>query len=431
MPSIKINIKLLLLVLVILLLSLGALFYFDVISNWSKGEKRRAIDVVNKIKKPLTTAEDEYVYTAHWGNLELPVMEEEEPLHQERLVSFSLEDVLENINESVRFDKGKEEMELDLMALLIYPVVGRSPMIYYLRAENDFRLDTAFYKDIVKMRVENGAMVGLRGFIGNTAINSATMKIIDTEGPYRPPVYLQPMSTRNVDIYGFQLYSELGRNTLVRLDTTEESVKHIAKMYKDMEGYEVFHVPGFKTIRRFVSDRDKLLPAHDFNRRFLLEKEENTFFEIEDYPEYYDLKDKKVELKWGRMSTLLSEKRRKKILDNIEKMEFRYWRYNSSIYSMLPNENISIRAFKSNFKKSLRLYVDSKRYKILHFDCWITPQDEMATRFIANDITHPELLKAFDQVKSKTSIYFDNILIENEQGAPIYFPSPFLFNFED
>ena len=351
---------------------------------------------VQQVSKPIVYSKDylKMEYKAHWGTLEFPVVQEEEPKNIAKRFEVHIDTLFQLLEEPLYFSKNGKPMKLDLVSLVFYPQYGRGPRTYYVY-RNGKNVISDWVGNSISDLIENGAMISIRGFIENTAIQSASFLIIDPTGPYRPPVYIDELNP-DADIFGFQIYYRKGRKALVRLDTLAESNRHIFEMYTKQPAYEVLHIPGFRTLRRFVHDSDQLKPALDFQRKYLLDEAEEI--DIDQIPEYADLKDKKFQLQWG------------------------------NLFAPVRN-NYNIDALKKTKTKSLQLKIGRKWYPLKQFDCWVIPEKGEGIRFVANNIHHQDIQSVLENIPPKTSIFFDNIVIEDE-AVMWYFPAAFVYCFE-
>ena len=135
-------------------------------------------------------------------------------------------------------------MDLDVIAVVVYNRVNGQPSMFHLYERNDFAIDTTGrYGTMIEQYIDNGAHVSIRGFRENIPINSVAFKIHDPEGEYQPPVYFKSLNFIEKEVFGFQLYTAMGRKTLVRLDTADEKSKSIYQMYRDKSDlYEILPV---------------------------------------------------------------------------------------------------------------------------------------------------------------------------------------------
>jgi len=369
--------------------------------------------------KPTYEAEDRS-YEAHWGALDFPVVNDPLPGNKVKQFTITKEAFLDNIYKPLSFSRGGEPMELDVIAVVVYNRVHGQPSMYHFYERNNFTPDTTRYGNTLKFYVDNGAHVSIRGFRENIPINSVAFRVHDPVGEYHPPVYFKSLNYIKKEVFNFQLYTAMGRKTLVRLDTTAEAAQNVYKIYRDKpENYEILHIPGFKTIRRSLKDEEKLWPSDDFTRVNLLDKTKSWPKDLQFYPEFYEFEDKVIQLNWGKLKTpAIREK----------KEDEQTWRYGPK-WEGWPNKEKLYEFLSSARSQPLELKVEEELWKPVRFDCWITSENTEDYRFLAEDIRHPEIHKILEILPRKSSIYIDNLLVENNDGDVRWFPVPFVFSF--
>ena len=370
--------------------------------------------------KPTYEAEDRS-YEAHWGDLNFPVVNDPLPANKVKQFSISKDSLLKNLYKPLSFTKGGKPMDLDVIAVVVYNRVNGQPSMYHFYKRNNFAVDTSSaYGNTLKHYIDSGAHISIRGFRENIPINSVAFEVLDPEAEYRPPVYFKSLNFIEKEVFNFQLYTAMGRKTLVRLDTTAEKSKPIYQMYRDKSDlYEILHIPGFKTIRRSLKDAEKLWPSDDFTRVNLLEKTKSWPKDLQYYPEFYEFEDKIIQLNWGALKT-------PSIADKTEKNW--KWRYGPKWDGWPKKEDLYTFLTKAR-TKPLKLMVDKEVWTPVRFDCWITSETTEDYRFLVEDIRHPEVTKVLETLPQRSSIYIDNLLIKNKKGDIQWFPTPFAFHF--
>ncbi len=369
--------------------------------------------------KPTYEAEDRS-YEAHWGDLDFPVVNDPLPGNKVKQFSITKEAFLANINKPLSFSRGGKPMELDVIAVVVYNRVNGQPSMYHFYPRNNFTPDTTRYGTYLQQYVEDGAHVSIRGFRENIPINSVAFRVVDSTGVYHPPVYFKSLNYIEKEVFSFQLYTAMGRKTLVRLDTTSEDAQNVYKIYRDKpDSYEILHIPEFKTIRRALKDEEKLWPSDDFTRINLLEKTKSWPKDLEFYPEFYEFEDKIIQLNWGQLKTPA-------ILEKKEDQQ--NWRYGPK-WEGWPNKEELFEFLSAAKSQPLQLMVDEELWKPVRFDCWITSETTEDYRFLAEDIRHPEIHKVLENLPQRSSVYIDNLLVENKNGDVRWFPVPFAFHF--
>lgn len=369
-------------------------------------------------RTPATYKAEDRAYKAHWGQLELPVVNDPLPANKAKRFEVPVDSFFSNLNKRMYFTKGGQPMKLDMIAIVVYNAINGQPSMFHLYERNKFAVDTTHYYDqTIRAYAEYGAHFSLRGFVGNTPINSVAFRLKDTSDRYFPPVYFNGLDYVGKEVFPFQMYVSTGRKTLIRMDTLSEETRTINDMYKDKaEAYKIVHIPGFKTIRRMYQDTEKLWPSDNFTRITLLDHTDGWPLDMESYPEFYDFKNKNIQLAWGPLS----------VPEPLPEPRQRRWGPLLNGYSSDPKYHEMLPAA---VQKPLWLTIDGHKLRTLRFDCWVISGDGEDYRFITEDIRHPVIRKVLEKLPRRSSIYIDNLLFEDEAGVVKWFPVPFVFNF--
>jgi len=366
---------------------------------------------------PATYKAEDRAYQAHWGDLVLPVVNDPLPANQAKRFEVSVDTFLSNLHQRMYFTKGGQPMKLDMIAIVVYNSYNGQPSMFHFYEKDDFTVDTTSYGHMIKSYAAFGAHFSLRGFIGNTPINSVAFRLRDTSDRYFPPVFFNSLDYVGKEVFPFQMYMSAGRKTIIRVDTIAEDSRPIYMMYRDnTEAYEITHIPKFKTIRRMYQDTEKLWPSDNFTRIALLDHTADWPLDMETYPEYYDFKDKTIHLKWGPLA--VPERQPDTPRDR--------W---GPLVNGYSNDPKYYQLLSSAISKPLWLTIDGKKLRTVRFDCWVISGDGEDYRFITEDIRHPVITEVLEKLPPRSSIYINNLLFEEETGAVKWFPVPFVFNF--
>ena len=223
-----------------------------------------------------------------------------------------------------------------------------------------------------------------------------SMTIKEKDAAYKSPyaVELPPTSStyNNFQIY----YNAEDDQTYVKVDTTAKGNENIVKAYRHSESYQLTHVPDFKTKKR-VNDK-RALPGGTLN----VDPKMNltvSVLRMERLNEHYTLGDRMIRLDWGKMISLPG-------IGNFSNKEFR----RSSLSNILLSAG-------DNF-------LDIKR-----FDLVIIAEGSDPVRIRTDNIKSQLCRKALREIEGSASIYFDNIIVNDEDEFK-YYPYQFVFNIE-
>lgn len=222
------------------------------------------------------------------------------------------------------------------------------------------------------------------------------MTIKDTEAAYKAPFKVELPST--TDSYtNFQIYYSPEKDqTFVKVDTTSLANQNIVKAYRQSESYKLTHVPDFKTKKR-VNDT-KILPAGTL--KIDPKMELNTgVLQMERLNEHYTLSDRMIRMDWGKM------------------------------ISIPGIGNFSRKEFKRSSRSNLLLSAGDNFMDISRFDMVIVSVGGKPLRIRTDNIKSDLCRRALTEINTSASIYFDNIII-NDEDEYKYYPYQFVFNVE-
>lgn len=302
------------------------------------------------------------------------------------------EDLLANIDKPISFLNGDS------------PMYGNKLMLYYLpnkrepTASNtvtytiELTKDAKFPDDVVsriKEKLGEGDNLSLQSasVVDKINVNSLTLFIKDPTAPYRAPV--NPVYNNEPGVYTFQIVGGLSK-TLVKLDTTQASNKKYIGIYSDKNKYDLMHIAGYKTKYRYIKVTENPLEDVEVSKTINLSKLKlrPTYL----YPEVAVDAEYTCSLNWGTM-----------VANPVTGIQ-------------------SLDIFNLNRKTPLKLNVPNEHYTIIQCDVIIAPERGDIIRYVVEDTNDPELQKAFDQIKERTTVYFQNIMLKNEANQIIYCP---------
>lgn len=264
---------------------------------------------------------------------------------------------------------------------------------------NDIIHSGGTYLQSLLMTLSDGDQVGIsyRDTLNEDShLYYSDIKIKDKATSYRAPyaVELPPTS----DIYtNFQiLHSPTDDKTYVKVDTTQFGNKNIVKAYRHSQSYELVHVPNFKTKIRVNDTRE--IPAGiltvdpDMDLKF-------SSLKISQLNEHYTETDRFVRMDWGRMVSIPG-------IGNFSINEFR--RSSAANFMLVAGD----------------IFLDAVR-----FDAVIISEGKEPVRLRSDNIKSIMCRKAFAEIDGASSIYFDNIII-NDDDEYKWYPFQFVFNLE-
>ncbi|MDF1696312.1 MAG: M56 family metallopeptidase [Saprospiraceae bacterium] len=240
--------------------------------------------------------------------------------------------------------------------------------------------------DIIRIKVE-----GEHSQFGNYEFN---LRYRDENEAISAPFPIDFPNTTG-DYSNFQIAMSDEGKSYVRIDTKDYRNQKIVDAYAGSASYEIIHIDNFKTKSRI---RTETLPTGQF------ELEETIDPEIRDLDilrinDYYTDKDQLLRMDWGKMVSM-------------------------------PNiGNYSIKEFKRSSKQDLTLFVGTKDLKMVRFDLLIIPENGKIKRIRTDKTNTQSIRNTLAEVKSNTSIYVDNIIL-NVDNTNVYYPYNFVFTVE-
>lgn len=224
----------------------------------------------------------------------------------------------------------------------------------------------------------------------------ANIDITDQATSYRAPyeVDLPPTSETYTN---FQiLHSPTDDKTYVKVDTTQFGNKNIVKAYRHSQSYELVHVPNFRTKIRVNDTRE--IPAGILNIDPDMALKYSAL-KISQLNEHYTDSDRFIRMDWGRM------------------------------VSMPGIGNFSINEFRRSSAASFMLVAGDIFLDAVRFDAVIISEGKEPVRLRSDNIKSIMCRKAFAEIDGASSIYFDNIII-NDDDEYKWYPFQFVFNLE-
>lgn len=350
--------------------------------------ERKGIISVNKQPEAASA------FVLEWGKVKMPLSKYANPEVYSGMAEVELKDFRQLIGERLRLlHKGRE---LDVEFIGIYrEESGRfSP---YRRSYPGFE-QGRLAEDVVsafRQGIRPGDVVALwlSSPSGGIKVQPALIKVTDPFEPYSPAVEV-PQPRFDGGVFGFQLIQEPGRRPLLRIDTTAESTRHIYEMYRHNRLYKIIHIPGFQTHQRLLAGRGQLFGPADIRRSALL----GCGHDLLSLPEFTAFGGDEARLVWGDM---LAEP---------------------------SSGNYLLSEFLSNLRAPLHLMVGERELPIRSFHLITHGKTRQPALYVADSLQTPALIKALCRLQPASTVYFDKIVVEDEQERLLLFPQPFAFN---
>lgn len=242
-----------------------------------------------------------------------------------------------------------------------------------------------FIKSDFLKTLSPNSLNGLPGFMVNDEYVrfSVPVEIVeDSFDKFNAPLEL------TTSTFSFQLNSSLGKDAIVRMDTKNPKNESLLKHYSESESAKVVHVDNFKTIRRVITSDDVFIREEDIEKKYILP---NKVFKSVTFPEFYDFNIQPPLIKLNGLSTVLDK----------------------TTYDLKTFQNT---------KKGFEFYIGEEKVKLLQVHLTVIPKDGPIIQYVTNNFTRNDIQRRLRKIKSETSLYFDKILFEKDNGEQLLFP---------
>lgn len=369
------------------------LFIFSCQNNAPTLELVNKTEIVTELNQRPSS---QYEYLLKWGNVVLPLEKYANPNGFRGETEVELEDMLRALEEPIELIKNDVRLDIEFHTLYNYTNGWRDSKWHPNPSDDQLNLNKNVIEDLQKS-IEKGDRVVIHLSAANkdVYVAGATINIKDPYKAYKADKLVK-WSRPNENPFGFQVISQEGKESVLRIDTSAEATAKVYNLYKDRKDYKILHIPNFETQRRLVIDEDEIFSKYDIRRTELF----NNNFDRWTLSEFTDYYRRSVQLKWGVMKT-----------------------YTNS-------ENYPLSTFLDNYQEDLILQIDKKELPILGLDLLIKAGEKPPIRFITNDLSVPEIKVFLANLPVRSSIYFTNIIVDDE-GITKHFPLNFAFNIDD
>lgn len=346
-------------------------------------------DLLTLNEKPL----DEYTYHIEWGQLKVPLEKYANPNVHKGVIKVELEDLLRALPEKIRILKGDKVLEVEVLHVSRPRRMSKEQLWFDFPITKKGQLSADLISSLrEKLQTGDELYLRLEAEAEKLQIQPVLFQIGEPAKRSWTPGWRKGIQ-KGGEVYGFQIINEEGRQPVLRIDTTSEKTKHILSLYQDNKQYKIIHIPGFKTRKRLVTERESLFP----NKEIQLTNYLGFDFDLFTLSDYTDYIGKKVELHWG---------------DLIANPE---------------SENYSVAKFQTQLQNQPQLWIGNVRYPVAGFHLLIVGEQNKPQRYIASRIDTLALQKVLFKLPPNTSVYFEHVIIEQE-GQHFHFPGTFGFH---
>lgn len=226
-------------------------------------------------------------------------------------------------------------------------------------------------------------------------INTMTVSIANPWEEFKARFPIPYLKWSKDDYATWQLLQQKGGKQRLRFDPTDTTNLKIRQIYQDTAKYDWVPIIGFKTPTRYVSDADRVVPPSQVARV------DTIVFDMLDPYRFQEILvdyNRSWLVQWGII--------RASFTGDYVKPDLYYGKRNVSMVVRMDDEEMAIRQVRVSMvpvKGPIEQVILDGRYP-----------DQWAERM--------------ESVPSKTSIYFDEILVEDSDGQTRLLPLQFLVN---
>jgi hypothetical protein len=336
----------------------------------------------------------DYEYYVEWGAIKIPLEKYANPDVYKGYAEVDLEEFYTLLSEKMEVFHKDKAVESELIQIDRPPFVRSNTFLFnYPSFQKGFLNGQTIER--LKAEVEKGNEIHFRLFLKSDSIHihSTVIKIRDTQSPYKPPVQL-PEFDHHGEEYGFQVVNQSGKRPLLRIDTLNRGTKHIMDMYRGNQLYGVVHIPGFRTRRRLITDKDELFDAKAIGRTELI-RNEYSWYEL---PEFTAYAGENYRLEWGGL-----------IADP---------------YS----NNFGLAIFWENAALPVKLFVGDRPFKVLSFNLFVCARRAKPLLFITDRTGASAVQEVLQKLPLESTVYFNRLIVAGQDGRPMVFPGSFAFS---
>lgn len=356
-----------------------------------KNPPQNRLDILTINEKP-----EKSPYQLEWGDVVLELRKHANPNVYGGLVEIDLNTFRDILDQEIRLVKEDKVLASELILISRPPFSRNNPMWFNYPHLAGGQLAPKLQKKF-RDNIQEGDQVFLRLFseIDSISVHPALITIKDPFGPYQPQMDIY-RDRRPGNVYGFQLIQLKDRRPVLRIDTSAEATRHIYELYQQDEQYLIWHVPGFETRRRLITEKDYLFPTKTVHRSELLGQPHDVWA----LSEFTDYADKEVTLKWGGLEASPS------------------------------GPPFSLKKFQENCQTPFELKVDGEKLDIISFHLYLLEKDQFPERYLTEDLYHHSLIKRLYRLRPASSIFLTNLVVKDYLGRILLLPIDFAFHIE-
>ena len=332
-------------------------------------------------------------YTFEWGAHVIPLTKYANPNGFSGELELELTDFQYVLNQKIKVYKDGTALKTGILSILYHSETTGSRA--YI---NGIDPDRVILKDRRQDKIYNdsispGDELILFGEAEGIYLSKVQIRIRNPLADYEPVVKVPDINHLEATSV-FQIIGRAGKRALVKIDAGSPGSRRIREMYKDPTQYEIVDIPGFRTNRRYLSESEALSSQVSAAGTDLAAGLPDVYY----LPEYQGYQNHVVKLDWGLFAAAPSS-------PNYPEKQF---------LTVLAQEPV--------------LSVGDKKLEITSFEVIIAGKNVLPAGFRTDRLSYPAIQEALQQLRPETSIYFDRLVVRDDDGVLKLFPVSFAFN---
>ncbi|MCF8246582.1 MAG: hypothetical protein K9J37_17105 [Saprospiraceae bacterium] len=340
----------------------------------------------NKIKK-------EHEYFVDWGGLKMPLTKFANPNGYAVGMELELADFQEIVNKP--FTVFKDGKPLKPGTLSIFYKSSRTGMQAYINGIDPTKIVLLDRKNglVFNDSLDLGDQLTLFGDTEDIYLSRVEIQIKDPDAGYEPSFFVPQINHLEASM-PYQIVARKGQRALVKIDPDDPNTDRIVQLYGDIRQYEIVRIPGFHTNRHYITEAESLASKVAAANSTLTFMEKDAFY----LPEYQTYQGKDVRMVWGDMVASPS------------------------------NLNYPLDSFLLSIEQEPRLLVGDDTLDIVSFQVIVAGKNQDSKSFFTYRTGDLAVHDALKNVQNETSVFFEKIVVLDQQRNQLLFPASFAFN---